>query len=122
LLQKRKRAGITTIEVPENENDDPRACIHWKTIELPSEIARHLLVRNRKHFGQAHGTPFTTSPLVDHLGFTGQSAHAEAILDGSYDIANLDKSVQLLVRHLQKVENSSIDQIQPSILVEELCI
>jgi hypothetical protein len=65
---------------------------------------------------------FQHLPLVDHLGFTGQSAHAEAILDGSYDIANLDKSVQLLVRHLQKVENSSIDQIQPSILVEELCI
>jgi hypothetical protein len=86
---------------------------------MPTEIARHLVNRNRKHFGQAQGTPFTVSPLADHLGFQGQTEHAEAILNGEYDVAQLDKSVQLLIRHLQRMDHVSNHTIKPTIHPDE---
>jgi hypothetical protein len=32
--------------------------------EMPNSIVYYLLLRNRKHFGQAQGTPFTEPPLL----------------------------------------------------------
>ena len=57
------RAGVTRIEVPVDPNADPKACIQWRQIEVPTEVLMHLQERNRKHFGQAKGTPFTV-PLL----------------------------------------------------------
>ena len=52
--------GITMIEIPRHEGDDPKSCTDWQIIDVPTSIVYHLQQRNRKHFGQAHGcSPFT---------------------------------------------------------------
>ena len=47
--------------------DNPKEAHHWRTVETPREIAFYLKLRNRLHFGQAKGTPFTISPLEEEF-------------------------------------------------------
>ena len=42
------------------------------------------MVRNRLHFGQAEGTPFTRSPLSDDFDWEASTVQAEALLCGNY--------------------------------------
>jgi hypothetical protein len=111
----RQRGGITRIEVPNDPMDDPKTCTQWKMVDIPTEILHHLQSRNRKHFGQAHGTPFTITPLVDDLGFTSHTSHGELILDGRYDASHLDDSVQVIIQHLTKTEYAQQHPIKPTI-------
>jgi exonuclease III len=43
--------------------EDPKLCTEWRLVTLPAEVEYYLLLRNRLHFGQAEGTPFTREPL-----------------------------------------------------------
>jgi endonuclease/exonuclease/phosphatase family metal-dependent hydrolase len=119
LRRTRQRGGITRLEVPVNPNDDPKTCIHWKVIDIPTDILAQLIRRNRKHFGQAHGTPFTVPPLSDDLAFTSMTLSGELILNGQYDAAHLDTSVQLLIQHLYSNERASKHALTPSITFGE---
>ena len=101
LRNVRNSSGITRIEIPTDPSVDPKKCTEWQIIDVPTEILHHLQARNRSHFGQAHNTPFTQAPLSDDLGFTGNSIHADAILEGTYDLSALPPPVQLLIAHLQ---------------------
>jgi hypothetical protein len=117
ILRKSKvRSGITRIEIPEDDNDDPKTCKRWKVVDIPSEILTHLQNRNRKHFGQAQGSPFTTPPLSDDLGFTGGNKCADIILQGGYDVAaKLNDAVQFLIKHLKQTEYAKEHRIKPTI-------
>jgi hypothetical protein len=57
-----KRRGLTRIEIPSVHGADPKTCLQWRQIDVPTEVLNHLQTRNREHFGQAHGTPFTVPP------------------------------------------------------------
>ena len=97
VRNKDRTQGVVRLEIPQDETMDPKQCTEWKVIDVPTEIVRHLQQRNRKHFGQAHGTPFTIPPLSDQLGFSGDGEAANEILTGTYDAATLNESVQLLI-------------------------
>lgn len=87
-----------------------------QAIDGPTEILYHLQARNRNHFGQAHNTPSTQAPLIDDLGFTGNTADGNAILQGTYNISDLSPPVQLLIAHLQcHYIGPRSQQFQPSI-------
>ena len=73
------------IEVPAQDNQDPKQCQEWRSIDIPTEVLAHLQTRNRKHFGQAHGTLFTIPPLSDDFGYCGDTLEADALLEGRYD-------------------------------------
>ena len=47
--------------------EDPKMCQAWKLITNPAEVEYYLLLRNRLHFGQAEGTPFTREPLSTEI-------------------------------------------------------
>jgi hypothetical protein len=111
----RVRGGITRIEVPSNPSEDPKTCTQWKMVDVPTEVLHHLQSRNRKHFGQALGTPFTISPLVDDLGFTSHTPQGNLILDGRYDATHLDDSVQSIIHHLTKTTYAHQHPLQPTI-------
>lgn len=64
--------------------EDPKRCTEWKTVTEPAEIEHYLLLRNRLHFGQAQGTPFTIDPLQSELDWLATSPAAEALLQGKY--------------------------------------
>jgi hypothetical protein len=48
-----QNTGISSIQVPKE----------WITINAPQAVVEKLRDRNRSHFGQAQGTPFTVPPL-----------------------------------------------------------
>jgi hypothetical protein len=79
----REKTGVNRLEIPTNPDDDPYQCEDWQQIDVPTEILAQLRQRNRRHFGQAHGTPFTVPPLSEDLGFLGQS---KAVEDPQRDI------------------------------------
>ena len=58
----KRSGGFSTIEVPQDPQVSPKECTEWITLDCPQEIEQALLERNRKHFGQAQGTPFTVPP------------------------------------------------------------
>jgi hypothetical protein len=81
-----QRQGLTRLEIPLHPETDPKTCTEWRVIDVPSEIVEHLQKRNRLHFGQAQGTPFTTNPLASDLGFCGDLPSSDEILEGTYDV------------------------------------
>jgi hypothetical protein len=64
--------------------EDPKECTAWTTVTDPTAIEYYLLLRNRLHFGQAEGTPFTVPPLNRDIDWAASSASAAAILAGTY--------------------------------------
>ena len=55
--------------------EHPKSASEWSTVtKNPAHIEYYLLLRNRIHFGQAHGTPFTIQPLSDAIPWGAQSS------------------------------------------------
>ena len=113
------REGVTRVEIPRHEGDDPKSCTDWIQVDIPTEVLRLLQERNRTHFGQAFGTPFTIPPLSTDLGFGGMTESGQQILDGKYDRSPHRASVQLLLQHLQHVEEVHQHNTRASITREE---
>ena len=112
-------AGVTRIEIPVPEDQDPKLCNEWKTIDIPSEVLRHLQTRNRRHFGQANGTPFTIAPLSEDLGFCADTPEAEFLLDGQYPVEDItDPAVRSLLQQMTKLQ-SLVDQSLPATITQE---
>jgi hypothetical protein len=99
------RQGASRLEIPKHPQDDPKNCTDWQIVDIPTEIVEHLQKRNRQHFGQAHGTPFTIPPLSEVLSFTGEGQVANDILSGVWDHPELSESVRILLQHLQVTED-----------------
>jgi exonuclease III len=114
-----RRQGLTRIEIPTIPGTDPKTCVQWRQIDVPTEVLYHLQQRNKEHFGQAHGTPFTIPPLSIDLGFCGDGPASAAMLDGSYDSSMLDSNVGLLVQHLKQTDEMAALQTHPTISTEE---
>ena len=99
-------------EVPITNNEElkrlPDTPEHWETITIPNEIERLLLERNRYHFSQAHGTPFTTQPLQADIGFKADGMAVEMILNGNYRLPNISEATALLLQHLHKKTTEEI--------------
>ncbi|KAI2499112.1 hypothetical protein MHU86_15382 [Fragilaria crotonensis] len=74
------RQGVTRLEIPKHPDDDPKNCSEWQLIDIPTDIVQHLQQRNQKHFGQAHGTPFTVPPLSTSLQYTSEGEGTPDIL------------------------------------------
>lgn len=53
----RQKSGVTRIEIPTLPTADPKTCTEWTQIDVPEEVVFHLSERNRRHFGQAAGSP-----------------------------------------------------------------
>jgi exonuclease III len=104
------RQGVTRLEIPTHTADDPKNCTDWRVIDIPSEIIHHLQTRNQRHFGQAHGTPFTIPPLSTAFQFTGEGIATNEVLSGVFDLPNIDEDVELLLRHLKT--SAEMEQIR----------
>ena len=109
------RQGVTRIEIPVHPTDDPKSCTNWTQVDVPTEIVRLLQERNRKHFGQAHGTPFTIPPLSEELGFRGDGPTGDAILQGQYKSDHIDEHVRLLLNHMEQVHEMATNPSFPTI-------
>lgn len=86
-------------------------------METPQEIAFYLKLRNRLHFGQAKGTPFTIPPLEEEFDWAANSRYSEMVLEGTYSNSKLSFLKNNLLDHCKKERNADI--IGKEILVEE---
>jgi hypothetical protein len=75
IMGKAAKGGLTHILI--EQPDGSTECITDK-----QEMYNRIVERNKAHFGQADGTPFTVSPLTDILGRYGTTQEAEWLLDG----------------------------------------
>ena len=111
-------SGISTLQVPLDPSDDPKTCTAWRTVESPEAITTYLLERNQKHFGQAHGTPFTVEPLASVVDFNASTTACEAILFGTFSGESIDALTQLFIHQLQL--KTAIDFLPPSITSDDM--
>ena len=114
-----KSQGVTRLEIPLHPGEDPKACTEWRQIDVPTEVVTLLQERNRKHFGQAKGTPFTVAPLAQQVGFTGTGVYSEQLLQGTYDSTEHEPSVRLLLKHLKQVHQMEAAATRPTITAAE---
>lgn len=113
---------MTRIEIPVHPEQDPKVCTDWQMIDIPSEVLYHLQKRNRKHFSQALGTPFTVPPLSIDLGFTGAGVAVPSVLRGQYTLgpeADNNRALTLLIEHLRQTAEMATHKGQPTITEEE---
>ena len=96
-------SGFSTIKIPVDPKTHPKDCTEWKTLDCPEEIEQALLTRNRSHFGQSQGTPFTVPPLSHQINFEASTETAELILNGTYSNEELDEITKMLLEHMKKV-------------------
>ena len=97
--------------------EDPKLCNNWTLITEPSEIEYYLLLRNRLHFGQAQGTPFTVPPLSHDLNWSANTQAAEEILAGTYVTTIDTPQCQTVLRACKMA--AELDTIPAEIAYEE---
>ena len=81
--------GISDPIPPYSDLEDPKKCTNWRNISNPDEIEHYVRLRNRGHFGQAKGTPFTEIPLEHHVNWTADTPSCDEILKGYHQIDNI---------------------------------
>jgi hypothetical protein len=80
--------------------EDPKLAVEWRTVTDPTEIEYYLMVRNRMHFGQAQGTPFTINPLAQQFDWTASTPYADDVLHGIYVApSDVDSLCQTVLHH-----------------------
>ena len=108
--------SITRVEVPVNPADNPKTCTDWKVLDVPSEVSSALQERNRSHFSQAHGTPFTVEPLAGTFGYKGNTLAGRQVLNGNFDAESIgDPSAASILKLLRKPLDRSTHPIRPEI-------
>eukprot|EP00980_Cylindrotheca_fusiformis_P017822 scaffold5640_cov132-Cylindrotheca_fusiformis.AAC.1 len=142
LQGKRRTSQFTKVQVPvswptteaeflnpDRPLENPKECEFWRTIEDPTEVEFYIQMRNRLHFGQAHGTPFTVGSLHSALDWSATSPAADDILDGNFHIppdeyCTFDEDEvetpqhTLLQEFLSSCQRSPTQRSQPLILPE----
>lgn len=101
-----QHSSLNRLEVPSQPHQDPKTCKEWMVADSPEEITSYLLERNRKHFGQAHGMPFTVPPLSIQIDFQANTEACEMILDGTYMSTEVNELTTLVIAHLERLTPS----------------
>jgi hypothetical protein len=114
-------SGVSSIEVPSDGNLDSthcKNCTSWTTLEQPREIEEALRRRNLQHFGQAHGTPPTVSPLREKIDWAASTYSSEMILEG---IEPTDEEISQIERLMlsQFKRTTALDSIKSELTEAE---
>jgi hypothetical protein len=76
---------------PDDFPYEPAEISEWEPIHDHEKIQEFIQKRNIIHFGQAHGTPFTTHPL-NKLDWNAESIEAKEVLNGTIPISMLSNN------------------------------
>eukprot|EP00957_Ditylum_brightwellii_P108084 8245794-Ditylum_brightwellii.AAC.1 len=88
--------------------EDPKQTKNWRTVKTPIEIANCLMLRNKRHFGQAHGTMFTAPPLSHEIDWGANSIVSELLLEGNYKRSELSHTAKLLLEQRKRETDAPI--------------
>ena len=103
FLKPRHTGGVTKLEIPTQQ---PNGTTTIETTEDPHTIEEACLTRNRQHFAQAQGSPFTIPPL-SIIESSACGPISDAILQGRlhdlpFDIDDLPKPQQIILEELRQ--------------------
>ena len=87
IIKQQDRSGITRLDVPTHDAEgvervNSNGSQIMETISDPARVEELLLERNKKHFKQAEGTPFTTQALNQLFGTDEDSTTTEDLVNG----------------------------------------
>ena len=122
------RSGISHILLPDtdvdgNPTDDVDKAHTWKSETAPKEILDKLMERNVRHFGQAQGSPFTTSPLIAKFGYDGMSYNGIQLSQAGIVPLGLDQISTATKDVLDRISNSdSRHPIEHNLLTFDLFV
>ena len=108
------RSNLNHILIPD-DNLPPRIAQLWRSIYDPVLLEALILERNRKHFRQAKGTPFTKG-ILSTIPFSGTGPVADSILNGTMQVE--DPIVQLVLDNLKVPDH--VKPIPAAITMEEM--
>jgi hypothetical protein len=96
ILKPKQRSGLSHVLVPEDMNPEdypykPDEVKSWRMIHEHNALQRYLQERNKQHFGQAHGTPFTVPPL-NKIDWGVNNQYAETLIQGEIHEALLSEN------------------------------
>ena len=133
IKQAQNKSGVTDISIPSSwppplDPDHPDIILPdpkladknqetFRSINVPTEITQYLLMRNKRHFGQSKGTPFTVPPLSIDLNWQASTDQAEYILQGNYDNQDLDSITSLILQHCRSI--TTLDSIPAPLTMDE---
>jgi hypothetical protein len=88
IIKPTHSGGLSYVIVPKDFTPDeypydPDAVTEWEQIHEATDLQEYIQKRNITHFGQAHGTPFTISPLAEQLNWSATSKAAEDLIHGA---------------------------------------
>ena len=107
--------GLASIRIPiETENNDGN---EWETVLDVEKIKKFLLERNKKHYGQAYGTPFTTGDLKGVVGKDGTTEECNQILQGTYNATQHGEMAQAILNELKR--NDTLPLVDACISFDE---
>ena len=103
FLKPTNTGGVTKLELPTNQ---PDGTIATELTEDPRTIENACLGRNKTHFKQAQGTPFTIPPL-NIIESSACGPISNAILEGRldelpFDVHSLPEAQQIILEELQQ--------------------
>lgn len=103
--------------------ENPKECQQWKTITNPAEVEFYIRLRNKNHFGQAQGTPFTIEPLQDNLNWEATTNLSNEILQNGYDPAYYEDELDSIPQYVSLLHTckavSTLDAIPAEITEED---
>ena len=129
LQGKGNHGKFSTVEVPSSwpsteagflhqAIENPKVCTNWKTVDDPADMEFYLQMRNRRHFGQAQGTPFTISPLLEDVDWGATTPSSDRILAGDYP-PQCDEILDELLQSIRQTDNDPA-VIEPKLTMPEL--
>ena len=83
--------------------------LQWKEEHDPETISTILIERNRRHYAQAEGTPFTTSELLNTFGRSACTSLADQFLLGQHQVEHHSAAVQEVLAALQQNQLPQVD-------------
>ena len=103
FLKPRHTGGVTKLELPINQ---PDGSTRIEMTEDPKIIESACLQRNKQHFGQAQGTPFTIPPL-SIIESSGCGPISDMILEDRLDelpfeVSELPEAQQVILQELKQ--------------------
>ena len=102
-LKPKNTGGVTKLELPINQPDGSTV---FELTEDPDKIELACLERNKQHFAQAQGTPFTIPPL-SQIEPSACGPISDAILEGRlqdlpFDVTSLPEAQQIILEELEQ--------------------
>jgi hypothetical protein len=98
IIKPTQSGGLSYIIVPKDFSPDqypydPDNVREWEQVHDANNLQEYIQQRNITHFGQAHGTPFTISPLAEQINWSATNKAAEELIHGMVPLELLSDNI-----------------------------